>query len=170
MEAIHQTEVQYVRCIKPNSNKSSAQFSRAMVVEQLRSAGMIEAIRISRAAYPYKMSQIDFIRRFAGLHTSKTNEKINAKTYCQNILTSLLTVSDAIIPIQANKNVSTKMYEIGKTKVYFSSGILEKLEAKRARFLSDSVKFIQKVVRGLKQRKIYLSMRKSCIHIQKSIR
>ena len=170
MEAIHQTEVQYVRCIKPNSNKSNTQFSRDMVVEQLRSAGMIEAIRISRAAYPYKMSQIDFIRRFAGLKSSKMNEKINAKTYCQHILTSLLSASDVIISNQSDKNASTKMYEIGRTKVYFSAGVLEQLEAKRAKHLSDSVRFIQKVVRGLKQRKLYLVMRKSCILIQKCIR
>lgn len=72
METISSTEVQYVRCIKPNSNKSSSEFNRKMVgyalylhawfksivkvVEQLRSAGVIEAIAISRAAYPNRLS------------------------------------------------------------------------------------------------------------------
>jgi myosin heavy subunit len=67
MDAIKVTEVQYVRCIKPNSLKSSKIFDRVMVVEQLRCAGMIEAIRITRAAYPYRISQIDFIKRFYSL-------------------------------------------------------------------------------------------------------
>ena len=34
------------------------------VVEQLRSAGMVEAIRISRAAYPYRLTYHDFMLRF----------------------------------------------------------------------------------------------------------
>jgi hypothetical protein len=42
MDTITATEVQYVRCIKPNANKSSKEYNRALVVEQLRSAGMIE--------------------------------------------------------------------------------------------------------------------------------
>lgn len=169
MEAITQTEVQYVRCIKPNNNKSSCEFTRSMVVEQLRSAGMIEAIRISRAAYPYKMSQIDFIRRFAGLKTlSKSSAKIDAATYCHNILSSLVSESENIII--SDKNPSSKLYEIGKTKVYFSTGVLEKLEVKRSNYLSNSVRLIQKVVRGIKQRKLYLVMRISCVYIQKNIR
>ena len=56
METIGATEVQYVRCIKPNAEKSSVIFNRSMVVEQLRSAGMIEAITISRSAYPNHLS------------------------------------------------------------------------------------------------------------------
>ena len=119
MEAIHLTEVQYVRCIKPNTFKCNRVFSRLMVVEQLRSAGMIEAIRISRAAYPYKMSQLDFIRRFAGIKSTKMNEKINAKTYCQNILSLLLSPSDIITPSPSDKKDTAKVYELGKTKVYF---------------------------------------------------
>jgi hypothetical protein len=86
-----------------------------MVVEQLRSAGMIEAIRISRAAYPYKMSQLDFIRRFAGIKSTKMNEKINAKTYCQNILSLLLSPSDIITPSPSDKKdtVITKLSKFG---------------------------------------------------------
>mgnify|MGYP006078794819 CR=1 FL=1 len=49
ISTVDTTEVQYVRCIKPNSTKSPVSFERAMSVEQLRCAGMIEAIRISRA-------------------------------------------------------------------------------------------------------------------------
>ena len=40
MDTISATEVQYVRCVKPNANKSNHEFSRPLVVEQLRSAGI----------------------------------------------------------------------------------------------------------------------------------
>lgn len=42
MAAIQRTEVQYVRCIKPNANKSKDELDSSMVVEQLRCAGVVE--------------------------------------------------------------------------------------------------------------------------------
>ena len=47
MATIAKTAVQYVRCIKPNAVKSARAFDMRMVVEQLRCAGVIEAIRIT---------------------------------------------------------------------------------------------------------------------------
>ncbi|KAH9149706.1 hypothetical protein AeRB84_007294, partial [Aphanomyces euteiches] len=55
MEQIAKTTTQYVRCIKPNANKSASEFDRQMVVDQLRCAGVIAAIRISRAAFPNRL-------------------------------------------------------------------------------------------------------------------
>ena len=51
METIEKTKVQYVRCVKPNTVKSKANYDLAMVVDQLRCAGVIEAIRVARAGY-----------------------------------------------------------------------------------------------------------------------
>jgi myosin heavy subunit/DNA-binding Xre family transcriptional regulator len=69
MIMISATEVQYVRCIKPNPNKSKSEFSRPMVVEQLRSAGMVEAIRIARSAYPNRLTYTEFLNRFRCLRS-----------------------------------------------------------------------------------------------------
>jgi myosin-5 len=64
MSTIGATNVQYVRCLKPNPVKSKDVFTMQMVVEQLRCAGVIEAIRISRAGFPHKISHSDFLERF----------------------------------------------------------------------------------------------------------
>jgi myosin-5 len=72
METIGATDVQYVRCIKPNAVKSKDAFTMAMVVEQLRCAGVIEAIRISRAGYPNKLFHREFIDRFGVLASIST--------------------------------------------------------------------------------------------------
>ncbi|CAN0479659.1 unnamed protein product, partial [Laminaria digitata] len=66
-ETIGLTAVQYVRCIKPNAAKLPGRMENAKVAEQLRCAGVVEAIRISRAAYPNRMSRTDFNRRWAVL-------------------------------------------------------------------------------------------------------
>ena len=64
MEEIERTTVQYVRCVKPNSIKSSSHYDVEMVVDQLRCAGVIEAIRVARAGYPNKLPHAEVPRRF----------------------------------------------------------------------------------------------------------
>jgi myosin-5 len=90
METISQTDVQYVRCIKPNAVKSMKVFDRKMVVEQLRCAGMIEAIRISRAAYPYRLTHEEFIQRFQKLRSmywwAKRETKQKPSQLCATLL------------------------------------------------------------------------------------
>merc|ERR1719355_428706 len=67
MDTIGKTNTQYVRCIKPNKNKSPTEVDNAMVVDQLRCAGVIEAIRISRAGFPARMPLAEFVQRFTPL-------------------------------------------------------------------------------------------------------
>ncbi|CAK0877893.1 unnamed protein product [Prorocentrum cordatum] len=67
MWTVGQTSTQYVRCIKPNKNKSPVEMDNMMVVEQLRCAGVIEAIRISRAGFPARMPLKELVGRFAVL-------------------------------------------------------------------------------------------------------
>jgi myosin-5 len=124
MTTIRTTNVQYVRCIKPNPNKSPTEYDPKMVVEQLRSAGVVDSIRISRAAYPNRMLSADFKLRFKVLASSeaKSHETLIAalvKKYC-----SKMTVKD------------DRYYEFGKTKIFFVKGVLELFEDARLEKLS----------------------------------
>ena len=47
--------VHYVRCIKPNTVNKPALFDMAHSAHQLRCAGVLEAVRISRMAYPNRL-------------------------------------------------------------------------------------------------------------------
>ena len=42
----------FVRCVKPNRSKASMQWEDGLCLDQLRSSGMLETIRIRRAGYP----------------------------------------------------------------------------------------------------------------------
>uniref|UniRef100_A0AAV1TM20 Myosin motor domain-containing protein n=1 Tax=Peronospora matthiolae TaxID=2874970 RepID=A0AAV1TM20_9STRA len=64
MLSMNKTSSRYVRSIKPTANKSAAEFDRLMIVEQLRCAGVIAAIRISRAAFPNRLPLVEFQQRF----------------------------------------------------------------------------------------------------------
>ena len=57
----------YIRCVKPNPQSVAKAFEDSLVTDQLRCAGMIEAVRISRAAYPNRLRHEYFMQRFGPL-------------------------------------------------------------------------------------------------------
>ncbi|GMH86139.1 hypothetical protein TL16_g10445 [Triparma laevis f. inornata] len=48
------TTPHYIRCVKPNNNKSPHDFDAPMVMEQLRCNGTLEMVRIRREGYPMR--------------------------------------------------------------------------------------------------------------------
>jgi myosin heavy subunit len=160
MDMVNATDVQYVRCIKPNPNKSSTEYDRRMVVEQLRSAGMIEAVRISRAAYPNRLSYPEFMQRFHLLKSKKWHNSVLANLSGQSPEEQVKGTTKAFLAwiIPNNKKElndgtgTTEHYAFGHTKVYFTSFVLETLEAARNKALIDYCVIIQKNVRMFVER------------------
>ena len=52
------------------------------------------------------------------------------------------------------------IYEIGRTKVYFSTGVLEFLESLRGAIVHTSAKILQRTYRGSRQRKLFWKMKR----------
>ena len=163
MEMVNITDVQYVRCIKPNSNKSSTEYDRRMVVEQLRSAGMIEAVRISRAAFPNRLLYAEFMGRFQILRPKKWHDSVlknlTGKSPVEQLKGTTQEFLKWAIPDNKKEIVdgtgTTTHYAFGHTKVYFTSLVLEKLESARNKAVYSHVVLIQKIGRGYACRKIY---------------
>jgi len=64
VESIERTDTHFVRCIKPNLRKRAGLFDSPMVLRQLRTSGVMDAIRVRQAAYPNRATIPDFLRRF----------------------------------------------------------------------------------------------------------
>jgi myosin V len=64
METINMTDVNYIRCIKPNEAKVAFKFESQMVLSQLRACGVLETIRISCAGYPSRWTFDEFVTRY----------------------------------------------------------------------------------------------------------
>ncbi|OQR99075.1 myosin-like protein [Achlya hypogyna] len=154
MNTIQATNVQYVRCIKPNPVKSSTEMDNAMVVSQLRCAGVIEAIRISRAAYPNRQTHEEFLAKFRLFVPSGPG---TPREKCEQLMTKL-------------KLSSPEQYQMGWTKIYFQLGVLEELEDRRKKFLDKKARFIQKIMRGFTQRIKYLRQLRAIVKLQSVIR
>ena len=61
METLSSSKPKYIRCIKPNSEKSWSLFDSFGVMQQLRCAGMLEAIRIRTAGYSIRREHSAFV-------------------------------------------------------------------------------------------------------------
>ena len=179
MDTIGATNVQYVRCIKPNAVKSNEVFQMQMVVEQLRCAGVIEAIRITRAGFPNKMKHREFLSRFGLLAPAAVALATEAAASDPNKAGSPTKASvHAVSPqMQACRSALEEIlgerkgvHEVGSTRVYFKAGILEELEGRRTVALTRSATVIQRCQRGAKLRKAYGRMRQCVQKVQSCLR
>ncbi|KAF0698463.1 Aste57867_10923 [Aphanomyces stellatus] len=144
MEDIRRTHVQYVRCIKPNSTKSPLVFSKGRVTGQLQCAGVVEAVKISRSAFPNRLTQDHCLDRFQMLARTPQDT-------CEAFLTLFLPPAD---------------FQMGKTRVFFRAGALERLEELRTAKRSASVIVLQRMARGWLAQTKYQRLRHAAIVLQ----
>ncbi|OMO78429.1 IQ motif, EF-hand binding site [Corchorus capsularis] len=150
MDILKSTEPNYIRCIKPNSELKSAVFENANVLQQLRSGGVLEAIRVKCKGYPTHRTFIEFLNRFAILAPEILEGNYDEQVACKWIL----------------EKVGVTGYQMGKTKVFLKAGQMAVLDAHKAKILGESAKVVQKHIRSHLGRKRYVCMRRSSIHIQ----
>lgn len=146
MDTISKTRTHYVRCIKPNTAKSAEDFDHALVVGQLRCAGVIEAVRISRQAFPNRMPHADALSRFRCVDPSLKD--------CDDVasLIARLGIEDGA--------------HAGKTRVYFRFGVLEKLEARRSSMRDVAASTLQCFAMTVVRRARFVALKRATARIQ----
>ncbi|QHS71412.1 myosin 4 [Saccharomyces paradoxus] len=165
MAIINSTNVHYIRCIKPNSEKMSWKFDNLMVLSQLRACGVLETIRISCAGFPSRWTFDEFVQRYFVLTDYSQWSKIlhnpdlpkeTIVNFCQSILDA--TISDSA------------KYQIGNTKIFFKAGMLAFLEKVRTNKMNRICIIIQKKIRARYYRLQYLQTMESIKKCQNQIR
>lgn len=138
-----------VRCIKPNLEKSSTKYDERRVSDQLRCQGILEAIRIARAAYPNRLPHSDLNDRYqlclrdpelaknasSADAVGKKCKGADPKVAAQFLLEAL--------------NLGDGQFQVGKTKIFFRRAALELLEAARARVVDGCLVRLQASVRKM---------------------
>ena len=167
MGTINGTGVHYVRCIKPNVKSEPRTFELAHTAHQLRCAGVLEAIRISRMAYPNRMPHADFVRVYAML--AGKSWAANAGISLSDCKTAppadagMRKACEALLKVLVEEE---GRYQLGKSKVFFRAFMLEKLEQRRGAALAVSVILIQRHARGALWRQRFLLMKRSAVKLQ----
>jgi len=67
---IENTNPHYVRCLKPNDQLIPGNFVPSIVADQLRYAGVLEAIRVTRVGFPHRFFHSEFLVRYGILTRS----------------------------------------------------------------------------------------------------
>ncbi|KAK3328459.1 P-loop containing nucleoside triphosphate hydrolase protein [Cercophora scortea] len=160
MHTINNTDVHYIRCIKPNEAKEAWKFEGPMVLSQLRACGVLETVRISCAGYPTRWTYEEFAMRYYMLVPS-TQWTSEIRHMANAILTKAL---------GAGTGKGLDKYQLGLTKIFFRAGMLAFLENLRTNRLNDCAILIQKNLKAKYYRKKYLEARASIIAFQAAAR
>merc|ERR1719189_24369 len=99
------TEPYFCRAMKPNWNKSSKEWDDVLVEDQLRSGGLIEALRVLKLGYP---TRVPYQKIWDGFHGKIQNPLVN----------NLNKMGFAEVVLSAF-GVDTSFYELGLTKIFF---------------------------------------------------
>jgi len=128
---IDATMPHYIRCLKPNEDLIPFQYDSAVIGDQLKCNGILEAIRVSRLGYPQKYLHGTFLDRYSmlgrinqpskdrhGKHRKQSasghphNERERCYMLCKNIIAKYLT----------NGAVSSKMKAPMKKQMVLARG------------------------------------------------
>ncbi|XP_027934154.1 myosin-11 isoform X2 [Vigna unguiculata] len=150
MDTLNLTEPHYIRCVKPNTQLKPFIFEHMNVIQQLRSGGVLEAVRIKCAGFPTHWTFHDFLTRLWILAPEILRGNFDEKDSCRKIL----------------EKIGLTGYQIGETKIFLRAGQMSELDARRAFLLSSSATVIQKNAKTRYSRKTYIDLRKCSLFLQ----
>ena len=75
---IEETQPSFIRCIKPNDRLVADSFNSKSVVEQLRCAGVLSAVQVSRAGFSTRFTHEKFMNKYFMLAPKATTIQVRA--------------------------------------------------------------------------------------------
>jgi len=149
MSDLKKTRSRYIRCIKPNSVKAPTLLEHRLVVDQLRSCGVIAGITIARSVFPNRLDNAVVLARYSGMWDSKNfpakheagmSAEQKRAADCKALMTCALRSKE----IYDDRGRRVPAFLVGKTRTYFRAGCLEWLESHRMRGLDTQAVTIQR--------------------------
>ena len=141
MKIIDGTRPWYIRCIKPNDKNVPNKLVSERLLQQLRYGGVLEAVRVSRAGYPYRIEHLDFVNKFGSMVSGVQNLKKNNSEKCQTIIDGT--------------KLNERDCQVGLTKVFLRQDAYDRIEAWRWKRMNLAAVIVQSRARGHTQVKIY---------------
>lgn len=188
------TEAHYVRCLKPNELKRPGIFDRERMVEQLRSVGVLEALRIARAGYSVRLGHSTFIELFSGFRSlvpsaSAAAARKSPNTYCESLVACLLAevmrkdgngeakaanTTSSIFDAEEETNAADEArrhgVQVGRTLVFCKTEAFNKFSRLRLELRDQAATIFQRHYRGYRRRRRFQQLRDFARRIQSIIR
>jgi len=175
MTMLKKTNSRYIRCIKPNTMKVPSVMQHVSAIEQLRCAGVVAAVTLSRSAFPnridnktarFKFSSMWDRTKFPSKATKDMSPEEKLSKDCHALFDCALKPRE-----ETEDGKVVKAFVVGKTRSYFRLGALEYLEANRTKEMGTQALSIQRYTRGWLIRRLTqmaeTKRRKGIIKIQK---
>ena len=169
-DKIWATTPYFVRCIKPNSIKRPRVFDNNEVSVQLNCGGVYEAIRIMRDMYPSRITHEEFYRRFT-THEWRCIVRASKKAsifvpLAGNNFTDFEGLRLSCISLCNALGLNEDQFQVGRSKVFFRTGILAQQEDRLQRYIFDAASTIRKTYLGWIARRRYKKVKKAALTIQ----
>jgi myosin V len=154
-QRIDTTTPHYVRCLKPNEDLLPGRFEANIIADQLRCAGVLEAIRVSRVGFPHRFYHEQFLDRYDMLLNSRLRNKDQGRKACVSLISVLVPQVLALFKepsgAMSGNDLSPSMVslgmQVGFSKVFLRSQVFRAIESLRFEKLRKSTVLIQKHVR-----------------------
>ena len=151
-QKIDLTTPHYIRCLKPNDELEPDSFNPLVVADQLRCAGVIEAVRVSRLGYPQRYQHSRFVARYRILGI-RALKKANASSKKRKPVEVLVdAIVDKITEYTGDSDAGQKDLtaigiQVGKTKVFLRRNAYETIERLRNLEMRKAAITIQSIAR-----------------------
>merc|ERR1712028_94415 len=122
---LEKTDSRYIRCIKPNSPKKPFIMQHMSAIEQLRCAGVVAAVTLSRSAFPnridnktvkFKFSSMWDRTKFPSKGKPNMEPAERLKCDCEALLAC------ALKNFKSQQDEGKDIFVVGKTRSYFRMG------------------------------------------------
>ena len=155
----------FVRCIRPNENDSSAEFSRGFVVQQVRALQILETVNLMAGGYPHRMRFKNFNARYrmlAAIRSLSRSDEL-ALADCKAILEYLKEPLNFVEPDSGSVSME---WALGRKHIFLSEGIRQRLEKLRSELRNKCAVKIQAYWRGYFAAKRWPGLRASLLGVQ----
>ncbi|KAL6628638.1 P-loop containing nucleoside triphosphate hydrolase protein [Neocallimastix sp. 'constans'] len=154
VKTLGQTTPHYVRCIKPNHEKTAFGYNLDLVTAQLRYSGMLDTIRIRKAGYPMRITFDEFVKKYR----------------CIAVLECTNDNKENSILIVKKTGISDAEWQTGSTKIFLKQDAYSKVQDLYQQIIAEKIICIQKVVRGYLYHKKYMKMKSAAEVLNRNIK
>jgi len=157
---IDETAPHYVRCLKPNDELIPDFFDTVVIADQLRCAGVIEAVRVSRVGYPQRYTHAMFVARYRILGSKSLKQAARSSRRRKPVDVIVQTIAEKVVALSRKPSFIEKTskksdtidlasvgIQVGKTKVFLRRKAYEILEGLRNRQIRVAAIKIQSTAR-----------------------
>ena len=164
MKSLNSTRTLYIRCIKPNLQKEPLKMDHRVTLRQLRSSGVVAAVKIARSAFPSRMDYCKILKRYRcfGAHVNSS-----APTKVQVMYLLVIAMRDFEGPCD---EAFSDAVLLGKTRAYFRLDALEYLEQQRNVNIKFFALTIQSLFRGFVTRQYLARLNLAATRIASHVR